>query len=431
MKFIAIALPFSSLKKLFALCSITAATANYAAPKVFPIPVPSGNKQAMWNLNELSKAPRTYDLNTKNALLQASDGLKPVFYDGVPYEGKNTRVFAWIGVPEHKPGDKVPGIVLVHGGGGTAFKYWAKLWLQRGYAVIAMDTCGCTPAQINPRNKLPKGVTHKDGGPRGWGDFANVSKPVKDQWMYHAVAAVVLGNSLLRSLPEVDSKRVGMTGISWGGIIAEIAAGVDNRFAFVAPVYGCGFLGEDSHWQENNFQKMAPADVYKWLKLWDPSQYVGFAGMPMLFVDGTNDKHFRPGSWQKTYNSAKGDVNISMQLRMRHAHPPAGDPKEITVFADSIAKGTPPLPKIVSQLRNGKNVSIKYVTKVPIKKATLLYTKDSGPWRTRRWLTKEAELNSSENSASAVLPEKVQAYYFNITDNRNCVVSSKHVNSGS
>src|SRR4051794_2950330 len=48
-------------------------------------------------------------------------GVKAVFFAGPEYKGKPTRVFAWIGLPEKSnPPKKVPGIVLVHGGGGTA-----------------------------------------------------------------------------------------------------------------------------------------------------------------------------------------------------------------------------------------------------------------------------------------------------------------------
>ncbi len=53
--------------------------------------------------------------------------------------------------------------------------------------------------------------------------------------MYHAIAAVVLGHSLLRSLPEVNPGQIGITGISRGGVLTCAAAGVDNRFAFAVP----------------------------------------------------------------------------------------------------------------------------------------------------------------------------------------------------
>ena len=53
---------------------------------------------------------------------------------------------------------------------------------------------------------------------------------IQDMWSYHAVAAVVRGHSLLRSLPNVDAERIGVTGISWGGYLTCIVAGVADRF---------------------------------------------------------------------------------------------------------------------------------------------------------------------------------------------------------
>lgn len=201
---------------------------------------------------------------------------------------------------EHTTGVKVPGIVLVHGGGGTAFRDWVKLWMDRGYAAIAMDTYGCIPTAEDGMNVKSK--HHPDGGaPFAGGGFKQADLPVQDQWMYHAVAAVVRGHSLLRSMPGVDPDRIGLTGISWGGILTGIVASVDTRFKFAAPVYGCGFLGENSFWLTSVFQETSPSIIEKWIRLWDPSQHVFRIAMPMLFCNGTNDKHFRPDSWQKTW----------------------------------------------------------------------------------------------------------------------------------
>ena len=68
--------------------------------------------------------------------------------------------------------------------------------------------------------------------------------------MYHAVSQTILANSLLRSLPEVEDEQVGLMGVSWGGIISSIVLGIDQRFAFTIPVYGCGYLNEaDNHYK--------------------------------------------------------------------------------------------------------------------------------------------------------------------------------------
>ena len=48
--------------------------------------------------------------------------------------------FAYIGIPEGPvPEGGFPGIVLIHGGGGTAFPYQTLYWVKQGYAVIALD----------------------------------------------------------------------------------------------------------------------------------------------------------------------------------------------------------------------------------------------------------------------------------------------------
>lgn len=76
--------------------------------------------------------------------LAPAPGISSVYFEGLPYEGKPTRVFAWIGVPGISRKEMVPGIVLVHGGGGTAYHDWVKLWVERGYAALAIDTTRTT-----------------------------------------------------------------------------------------------------------------------------------------------------------------------------------------------------------------------------------------------------------------------------------------------
>ena len=106
---------------------------------------------APWDLEALS-APPDYEW------LDRESDVWSLLYRGEPYGGKETSVFAYYATPgtlagEDAAGKPLPAVVLVHGGGGTAFNEWARLWAKRGYAAIAMDLAGCGAE----RRPLPNG----------------------------------------------------------------------------------------------------------------------------------------------------------------------------------------------------------------------------------------------------------------------------------
>jgi dienelactone hydrolase len=370
-----------------------------------------------WNLKALSKVPATCP-----APGFETNGVRAIFFDGLPWQGKPTRVFAFVGVPEHKRGQKVPGMVLVHGGGGTAFANWVKRWNDRGYAAIAMDTCGAVP-----RGSYGKWQRHEHGGPPGWGGFDQIDEPTEDQWTYHAVADAILAHSLLRSMKDVDASRIGLTGISWGGYLTCIIADVDDRFRFAAPVYGCGFLGDNSAWLKN-FEQMGKETAAKWLGLWDPSRYLPRAKMPFLWVTGTNDFAYPFDSLQKSYRQPRAPHTLCIRVRMPHGHGPAGEgPEEIRALADSILRNGKPLARIASQSRKGDQLTVTFESRMPITKAELNFTKDTGVWQKRNWETIPAALDTAKRRAAATIPAGATVFYLNLTDTQGLVVSSEHI----
>ena len=123
-----------------------------------------------WNLRALSNPPHTYTAPEFH-----ENGMRGLFFDGVPWQGKPTRVFAWYGVPTNAKSDRVPAVVLVHGGGGTAFANWVRLWNSRGYGAIAIDTCGSVP--ISAGNATWQRSPF--GGPPCWEEsFERNSRPL-------------------------------------------------------------------------------------------------------------------------------------------------------------------------------------------------------------------------------------------------------------
>lgn len=349
-----------------------------------------------------------------------NETIRGIFYDGLPYRGKPPRVFAWYGVPAGAKG-KLPAIILVHGGGGTAFRYWARLWVERGYAVLAMDTTGGVPRN-NGESGSDGSIHHPQGGPGLGRVFRDTGLPPQEQWPYHAIGAVIRANTLLRSFPEIDPERIGVTGISWGAVVGETAVSLDSRFKFAAMVYGCGFLGRNSSWKKTEFAKMPPELVERWVRLWDPSSYLAGDKVPILFCNGVSDKHFRPDSWWSTCRLVKPELRYTaLRVRMGHAHPPSGDPPEVAAFADAAVRGGKPLPRIVSQTPK----SVVYDAPVPLKRAELNYTEDSGDWTKRRWKIVPARIDREKQIVTAEIPPAAAAWYFNIIDERGCIASGE------
>ncbi|OVE74838.1 hypothetical protein BVX97_06150 [bacterium E08(2017)] len=366
-----------------------------------------------WNIEELYKPPS----------FEWSEGeqVRSLYYSSVPYKGKPTQTFAYYATPGTLAGDpsldkNLPAIVLVHGGGGRAFSKWVELWASRGYAAIAMDLAGNGPG----KKKLA------DGGPGQGHDmkFEAIDQPITDQWTYHAVANVIRAHSLIRSFPEVDPERTAITGISWGGYTTCIVAGIDNRFKAAVPVYGCGFLDKNSVWLKD-FAKMSGANKRKWVQLWDPSQYVGSAAMPMLFVNGGTDFAYPPDSHAKTYSLVQTPKNLHFVPHLKHGHV-FDKPKAIETFIQHHLEGKPALAKIGNVMTEGSKVTADFQASTKQVEAQLHYTIDKLPGdnKKRAWLSQPAKI-SGNKITSDLPPKEATIWFLTLKDERDTLVSSE------
>ena len=374
-----------------------------------PAPLPDSTP---WNVEQLSNSP-------KFEWLKQEGNVHSLKYTAEPYLERTTSVFAYYASPATlgKTADnkKFPGIVLVHGGGGAAFSEWAEIWARRGYAAIAMDLAGCGEGRKRLNDGGPD-QSHKE-------KFAAIDGPIKDQWSYHAVANVILAHSLLLSFDEVDQDRTALTGISWGGYLTCIVAGLDQRFKVAMPVYGCGFLRENSAWVPSEFDKMKPEQIDKWHKLWDPSQYIASATMPVMFLNGTNDFAYPMDSYAKTCALVLSEKNYGIQLRMPHGH--IFTFPEFFLFIDQYIKGNTPIPVLSKpEVKEGRvTVDVKSETKLI--SARLHYT--TGPHRenqSRDWITKPLAIDGNKIHGESA-PTDATVWYIDVTDERKAVVSSE------
>ncbi|MDO4629963.1 MAG: DUF1080 domain-containing protein [Planctomycetia bacterium] len=366
------------------------------------------NPAEVWNLEALKTPPvaKWSAVTEKVSENGENESVKKilvqkVWYTGEPFRGKDTRVFAFMARPE---GDgPFPGIVLVHGGGGTAFSWWAEMWAERGYAAIAMDLAGCEVLEDGSREWM------MDGGPRQGDDekFKYFEEnDYREMWSYHAIANIMKAHSLLIAQPYVDADRTAATGISWGGYLTSMVAGIDDRFKVVVPVYGCGDLERNSVWTERIEQIPWPGKD-RWKHFFDPIQYVGNAKCRICFMAGTDDFAYPLDIHYNTYKKVR-QAEVRLEVHMPHGHRQGADVPEIMTYIDSVILGTTGLPS-VGELKWTRNEDGTISVSAPIVRnssaavsAKLHYTTDVGgyistKWTNREWKELQAEIVRAEN----------------------------------
>lgn len=280
--------------------------------------------------------------------------IKAISFDGLDSNGKKTRIFAYVGLPEGASAENpAPAMVLVHGGGGHAYMEWVRLWNERGYAAIAMETTGYFPATPGawvtegnaPTTKadaraLPDFITELEGvnaddytmvplGPTSNRVTPNYAE-VDEQWQYHGISSVILSHNVLRQIPGVDSDRIGTIGVSWGGTLVAQVIGYDTRYAFAIPVYGTAYISEP----ERPF--IGAPYVYD---LWAAERNLDNFKNPVMWFAWADDNNFVISSYNKSYlQSLKNNSESTFVLLAdwRHSHSYTWNKEHGYAFADAI-----------------------------------------------------------------------------------------------
>ena len=351
---------------------------------------------------------------------KVSGTIRPILYDNTDYDGQVRNVFAWLGVPADTD-RPAAGIVLVHGENGTAYREWVKRWNGRGYAALALDLNGMRP-RVTEAGKMD--MRRMENGASGaWNDFDG-AKPLKTQWMYQAVTAVIRARGLLGSLPQVDNDSVGVMGFSWGSVVAADAVGARKTFAFGILMYGCGFLGEAPYFRQNYFSGMDENAVQAWLAHWDPSHYMERTRGGILFCSNMTDEMFPYLSWRKTYFAMKGRKFLALRVKTPHGRgfPTANAQPEVPVFVKEQLGTGVRLPKINKHGVNRHGYAwVLYDSDIPLKRAVLNYTTDKGPFHERTWRKKEAVVK--RKYVTTPVPDGATAGYYDLIDERGAMMS--------
>lgn len=364
--------------------------------------------------------------------------VKAVCYDGMPIGNEKTKVFAYIGFPEEKK-DPVPGIVLIHGGGGHAYARWVDMWMKRGYAAIAMDTTGFYPDK-DAENGWHYGLygdfaeVGYTNAPTNDGMAEGVDPDVEKNWMYHAVADAMIARKILAQTPGVDASKIGVSGISWGGVITSILIGHDPEFAFAIPIYGSGYLGCDLTLGsiKRNF---TPDSVQK---RWLAEERFSNVKIPVLWLCWNDDNNFSIQANSRSYlDTAKGHplTRLSIVDQMYHGHDVAWIRTESEIFADAAVSGkTLPGLEDYSEGRqislnvcceNAYSVTCFYITDKMSYSVHDKFQYGAYTFMDQEWERMSCEVNG--DLVTGMLPEEAAGYYIEIkteVDGKEFIISS-------
>ncbi len=169
-----------------------------------------------------------------------------------------------------KPGEKRPAMIFVHGGPvrqmllGYHYRYVyhqfyaANQWLaSQGYIVMS----------INYRSGVGYGRSFRQAG----GTTAqNGNSEYQD---------VVAGAEYLRTRPDVDAKRIGIYGLSYGGLLtAQALARNSDIFALGIDYAGVHLYGSSLDPNDVSYQSSAISNIDKWKS-------------PVLIIQGDDDRN--------------------------------------------------------------------------------------------------------------------------------------------
>jgi hypothetical protein len=170
---------------------------------------------------------------------------------------------------------------------------------------------------------------------------------------------------------------------------------------------------------------MTPDARARWLRLFDPSQYLSQVRRPILFVNGTSDFAYPLDSYQKSYRLVPEKWrHVSVAVNRPHGH--IWTFPEVDAFVDGVLRRGPAFARFSNPLIVGDHISVRLNRVVSAKETSLCYTTNSGPWQKRTWMTAGAQLDGNRLTADLPAARPLVAFLA-LTDEHGVRISSEHV----
>ena len=404
---------FSSLLSVFGGCSKSAKTPTLKrgmtnAPVYDAVTFPN----SLWTAEPVYNYAPEFDRTAEE--MPTETGVIKGLWLKSDYDGKESYAFGYLGIPTGATKDnKYPAVLLVHGGGGTAYWQWVKEWVARGFVALALDMEGNYPIMTGTINDQPAQLRTKSQYPApnnvNYNDTDN--NPIEKTWMYQATSTAIRGNTLLHNLEFVDKYKIGVCGVSWGGVITSIITGYDDRFAFSIPIYCSLNLNGAGGFVGGYYTDHANARV------WDNDKGLSARTTPLQFIIIDADKAATPESVSATYMNCK-NARFTIHKGEAHSHASALTYYEAFEFALSVINGKKLVTFKNQPTTLGGTLKLALPKGVTIKEAYVATTKDEIA-TIPTWQYSSLKINKNKVSLDIQLDSNEPVTYFYV-----CVVDS-------
>ena len=247
---------------------------DYYDGKFYCVGMREGGLQEIYCFTEGSETEEK--LTSFNDEFMKTHEISPLKYLGF-VDRDGVQIDGWVIEPVgYDPEKSYPAILDVHGGPktvyGEVFFHEMQLWASEGYFVFF----------CNPR-----------GGDGKGNEFADIAGPnygVKD---YNDLMEFT--DKVLEAYPQIDKTRVGMTGGSYGGFMANWIVGHTDRFAAVASQRSISnFISKCLTTDIGYYHNLSAVQSDPWSspeEMWNrsPLKYADKCVTPTLFIQSDED----------------------------------------------------------------------------------------------------------------------------------------------
>lgn len=235
--------------------------------------------------------PKT--INYEKNLLEETE--KEKIYK-IIFDSRETKIYGLLRIPKTND-DKLPGVVVLPGASVSkeGEKKTPEAISKMGYITLTIDqrdvgeTKENNAEPFNPENDFEK--------------FKNNEEPIT----YKMVFDVISAYHLMKQFDEVDSSKIAVVGISNGGRLAIIAAGVDSEIKNIIGISTSGY----------GYSGSTKDERIKFAKSIDPDNYIGLISPgKVVMIHSENDKMPIAGA-QRTFSKAdepKKFITVSCEV---------------------------------------------------------------------------------------------------------------------